>query len=161
RALAHRLVADELAMPQLAGSLAERYPDEPFRQRLGFIAERLRHTRVRLLGERRGATTAGYATPDELVAELVELQEALVEVGLARSAWGEVQDFVWQVRTFGFHLASLEVRQHAAVHRRVLSGAAAGTPGRDEVLETFRSMARVQRQLGAAALSRYVISFTT
>ncbi|HTK45113.1 MAG TPA: phosphoenolpyruvate carboxylase, partial [Patescibacteria group bacterium] len=166
-ALAHRLVADELAMPQLAALLTERYPDEPFRQRLGFIAERLRHTRVRLLGERRGATTAGYATPDELVAELVELQEALVEVGLARSAWGEVQDFVWQVRTFGFHLASLEVRQHAAIHRQALADGAPGppggarSPGRDEVLETFRSIGRIQGQLGPVALSRYVISFTT
>jgi len=162
RTLAHRLVADELAMPQLAASLQERYPDEPFRQRLGFIAERLRHTRIRLLGERRGATTAGYATPDEVIDELVELQQALVEVGLARSAWGEVQDLVWQVRTFGFHLASLEVRQHAAVHRRVLSAPDAGqVPARDEVLETFRSIGRIQGQLGPAALSRYVVSFTT
>jgi len=161
-ALAHRLVADELAMPQLATSLAERYPDEPFRQRLGFIAERLRHTRVRVLGERRGATTGGYSTPDELIDELAELQQALVEVGLARSAWGEVQDLVWQVRTFGFHLASLEVRQHAAVHRRVLADPGDGqAPGREEVLETFRSMARIQRQLGPAALSRYVVSFTS
>ena len=164
-ALAHRLVADELAMPQLAASLAERYPDEPFRQRLGFIAERIRHTRVRVLGERRGATTGGYATPDEVIEELAELQQALVDVGLARSAWGEVQDLVWQIRTFGFHLASLEVRQHAAVHRRVLAGDGGGgggqVPARDEVLETFRSMARIQRQLGTAALSRYVISFTT
>ena len=163
RALAHRLVADELAMSQLAASLQERYPDEPFRQRLGFIAERLRHTRVRLLGERRGATTAGYANPQELLDELAELQLALVDVGLARSAWGEVQDLAWQIRTFGFHLASLEVRQHAAVHRRVLSGSAppGAAPTRDEVLETFRSMARIQRQLGPAALTRYVISFTT
>jgi phosphoenolpyruvate carboxylase len=166
-ALAHRLVTDELAMPQLATSLAGRYPDEPFRQRLGFMAERLRHTRVRLLGERRGATTAGYANPDEVLAELLELQAALVEVGLARSAWGDVQDFAWQIRTFGFHLASLEVRQHAAVHRRALAPAdrdattPAGGPGRDEVLETFRSIGRIQGQLGPAALSRYVISFTT
>jgi phosphoenolpyruvate carboxylase len=160
--LAHRLVADELAMPQLARSLAERYPDEPFRQRFAFIAERLRHTRVRLLGERRGATTGGYATPAELLDELAEVQEALVGVGLARSAWGDVHDLVWQVRTFGFHLASLEVRQHAAVQRRVLSGQDEGElPGRDEVLDTFRSMARIQDQLGAAAASRYIVSFTT
>jgi len=162
RALAHRLVADELAMPQLAHSLAERYPDEPFRQRLGFIAERIRHTRVRLLGERRGATTAGYASPDELLAELAEVQQALVDIGLARSAWGDVQDLAWQVQTFGFHLASLEVRQHAAVHRRVLAAQEDGQPpGREEVLETFRSIARIQGQLGPAALSRYIVSFTT
>jgi phosphoenolpyruvate carboxylase len=162
RALAHRLVTDALAMPQLADSLAERYPDEPFRQRLGFVAERLRHTRIRLLGERRGATTAGYATPEEVLHELEEVQQALVDVGLARSAWGDVQDLVWQVQTFGFHLASLEVRQHAAVHRRVLAGSETSErPARDEVLETFRSMARVQGLVGPAAASRYVVSFTT
>lgn len=163
-ALAHRLVADELAMPDLARSLAERFPDEPFRQRLGFIAERLRHTRVRLLGERRGATTPGYASAAELADELLEIQQSLVAIGLARSAWGDVQDFVWQVQTFGFHLASLEIRQHAAVHRRALAAAAdtdgGGVPSRAEVLETFRSMARLQRQHGPAAVSRYIVSFT-
>ena len=163
RALSARLAADTFAMPKLAASLTERFPDEPFRQRLGFVAERLRHTRVRLLGERRGATTPGYASPDELLDELGEIQVALAEIGLARSAWGDVHDFVWQVETFGFHLASLEVRQHAAVHRRALAGnggAVDGPPDRDEVLETFRAIARIQRDFGTAALSRYVISFT-
>lgn len=176
-ALAHRLVNDELAMPGLARSLSDRFPDEPLRQRLGFIAERIRHTRVRLLGERRGATTSGYASPGELLDELAELQRALVEVGLARSAWGDVQDFVWQVETFGFHLANLEVRQHAAVHRRALSagadgegsGAAGATratgaaaaPGRAEVLATFGAMARLQQAFGPEAISRYVVSFTS
>ena len=163
RVLAHRLTEDELAMPQLARSLAERFPDEPFRQRLGFVAERLRHTRIRLLGERRGATTAGYLSPAEVLGELREIQDALVDVGLARSAWGDVHDFAWQVETFGFHLANLEVRQHAAVHRRVLGGFAeqGAIPGREEVLATFRSMARIQREFGQAALSRYVVSFTS
>ena len=165
RALAHRLIEDALAMPELARSLAERFPDEPFRQRLGFVAEQLRHTRVRLLGERRGATTAGYANPEAVLVELREIQEALVDVGLARSAWGDVHDFVWQVETFGFHLANLEVRQHAAVHRRALAEPGGNTddggpPNREEVLETFRSIARVQRAFGPAALSRYIVSFT-
>src|SRR5262245_52277512 len=146
RALAARLAADAFVMPKLAASLTERFPDEPFRQRFGFIADRLRHTRVRLLGERRGATTAGYAAPEELLDELREIQAALVDVRLARSAWGDVHDFAWQVETFGFHLASLEVRQHAAVHRRALAGnadAVAGPPDRAEVLETFRAIARL------------------
>ena len=162
-ALTARLAADAFAMPRLAASLTERFPDEPFRQRLGFVAERLRHTRVRLLGERRGATTAGYANPGELLDELREIQAALVDIRLARSAWGDVHDFVWQVETFGFHLASMEVRQHAAVHRRALAGGAgeaAEPPDREEVLETFRAIRRIQRDFGVASLSRYVISFT-
>ena len=166
--LVHRLIADELAMPDLARSLAERFPDEPFRQRFGFIAERLRHTRVRLLGERRGATTPGYSGPVELLGELAEVQGALAEAGLPRAAWGEVHDFLWQVKTFGFHLAALEVRQHAAVHQRALTsrnGGGGGTdearPAREEVLETFRAMARMQRQFGPEAVARYVVSFTS
>jgi len=167
-ALVHRLIADELAMPDLARSLAERFPGEPFRQRLGFSAERLRHTRVRVLGERRGATTPGYSGPAELLDELAEVQRALAEAGLPRAAWGEVHDFLWQVQTFGFHLATLEVRQHAAVHRRALASrdgegidSAEARPRREEVLETFRAMARTQRQFGPEAVARYVVSFTS
>ena len=166
-ALRRRLEADARAMPELAGSLRERFPDEPFRQRFGFIAERLRLTRARLTQERRGggrqADARSYAGPEALLSELAEVQGWLVELGLGRSAWGDVHDFAWQVETFGFHLAELEVRQHAAVHRRALAGPDGdgdGTPARSEVLETFRSMARLQRDFGAAAVSRYVVSFT-
>jgi phosphoenolpyruvate carboxylase len=164
-ALRRRLEADAQAMPELAGSLRERFPDEPFRQRFGFIAERLRLTRARLTRERgRGVPQGGargYADPDALLSELAEIQGWLVDVGLARSAWGDVHDFAWQVETFGFHLAELEVRQHAAVHRRALAGNDGdGAPATSEVLETFRSMAHLQRDFGAGAVSRYVVSFT-
>ena len=163
--LRRRLEAEAQAMPELAGSLRERFPDEPFRQSFGFIAERLRLTRERLTRQRPGGgprpRAHGYAGPDALLSELVDVQAWLVEVGLARSAWGDVHDFAWQVETFGFHLAELEVRQHAAVHRRALAGTDGdGAPARSEVLETFRSMARVQRDFGAGAVSRYIVSFT-
>jgi phosphoenolpyruvate carboxylase len=164
-ALRGRLDADAQAMPELARALRERFPDEPFRQRFGFVAERLRLTRRNLTGEQRGGGPGpgahGYAGPDALLFELAEIQAWLVEVGLGRAAWGDVHDFAWQVETFGFHLAELEVRQHAAVHRRALAGAdAEGEPGRSEVLETLRSMARLQRDFGPSAISRYVVSFT-
>ena len=167
RALAHRLVADELAMPQLAGPWPERYPDEPFRQRLGFIAERLRHTRG-AAARRAARRDDGGRTPLRTSSSpsSLELQEALVEVGLARSAWGEVQDFIWQVR----HLRLPPRQPRGPAARR---GPPAGArrrwirptrppgrvPGRDEVLETFRSMARIQRPARAGralALRRLV-----
>jgi phosphoenolpyruvate carboxylase len=166
-ALVGRLAADADIFPDLARSLLERFPDEPFRQRLGFIAQRLRRTRARLVGQSPGSVgaTTGYANAAALVAELRELQGALVEARLPRSAWGEVQDFVWQVETFGFHLANLEVRQHASVHRRALAspagrGSAAEPPSRAEVLETFRTIGRAQAAFGPEAISRYVVSFT-
>ncbi len=82
----------------------------------------------------------GYGSPAELLIDLRRIQEALVAGGAGRVAWGDVQDFAWQVQTFGFHLAELEVRQHSEVHAaavRVLreqdngEGSARGGPGHD------------------------------
>ena len=163
--LRRRLDADARAMPDLARSLRERFPDEPFRQRFGFIAERLRQTRARLTGEhgtgRRRGNARGFDDPAQLVSDLADIQRGRVDVGLARTAGGDVHDFIWQVETFGFHLAGLEVRQHAAIHRRALAGSDGdGLPDRAEVLETFRVMARLQRDFGPSAVSRYIVSFT-
>ena len=87
-----------------------------------------------------------------------------------------MQDFRWQIETFGFHLASLEVRQHAAVHRAAVArlrhgasdGASAAQGSRpiadgvsfSEVLETFRAIGRIQEHFGEAACHRFVVSFT-
>jgi phosphoenolpyruvate carboxylase len=171
-ALVGRLAADAEMFPDLARSLAGRFPDEPFRQRLGFIAQRLRRTRGRLVGPSPGLVNATTAYPNvaALVSELRELQGALVDAGLPRSAWGEVQDLVWQVETFGFHLANLEVRQHASVHRRAIGARSERpsdaespsreSPSRAEVLETFRTIRRAQDAFGPESISRYIVSFT-
>ena len=149
--------------------LRRRFPEEPYRQRLGAIAERLRRTRAALTGET-GPRTGGYAGAEVLDAELASLQHALVADGLGRVAWGEVAELRWQLATFGFHLASLEVRQHAAVHRAALDALGRGADPDvevaagvtlDEVLATFRAIARLQDRFGIEACRRYVISFTT
>src|SRR4029077_20212967 len=87
-----------------------RSPREPYRQRFGFIAERLRRTRSSLVGEP-APLTGRYASAAGLGAEVVEVQDALLVDGLDRVAWGEVAELRWQLGTFGFHLAELEVRQ--------------------------------------------------
>jgi phosphoenolpyruvate carboxylase len=168
RALATRLARDAEALPETDRQLRRRFPDEPYRQRFGFIAERLRRTRAGLTGEA-APLTGRYSGPDELDAELAELQAALVADGLGRVAWGEVQDLRWQLATFGFHLASLEVRQHAAVHRAALEALVRGDTASaevsagvtlDEVLATFRAIGEAQARYGEAAAHRYVVSFT-
>jgi phosphoenolpyruvate carboxylase len=167
RALASRLARDAELLPDLDRQLRRRYPDEPYRQRFGFIAERLRRTRAHLTGQA-APLTGRYGGPDELDAELAEVQEALVADGLERVAWGEVADLRWQLATFGFHLAALEVRQHSAVHRATEEAIAAGTLEREvvpgvtagEVVETLRTVAAAQARFGRGAAGRYVISFT-
>ncbi|HET7703040.1 MAG TPA: phosphoenolpyruvate carboxylase [Candidatus Limnocylindrales bacterium] len=167
RPLAGRLARDAELLPDLDRQLRRRYPDEPYRQRFAFIAERLRRTRAHLTGQA-APLTGRYADAAELDAELDEVQAALVGDGLERVAWGEVADLRWQLATFGFHLAGLEVRQHSAVHRATEAALADGEPGREvaagvtaaEVVETLRTVAAAQARLGPDAAGRYVISFT-
>ncbi|HYX10882.1 MAG TPA: phosphoenolpyruvate carboxylase, partial [Candidatus Acidoferrum sp.] len=167
RGLASRLARDAELLPDLDRQLRRRYPDEPYRQRFGFVAERLRRTRAHLTGQA-APLTGRYAGPEELDVELAEIQDALVADGLPRVAWGEVADLRWQLATFGFHLAALEVRQHSTVHRAAEGAIAAGLADRevvpgvaaDEVIETLRIVAAAQARYGEGAAGRYVISFT-
>jgi phosphoenolpyruvate carboxylase len=168
-ALLSRLWRDAEEVPDLDRQLRRRFPGEPYRRRIGFMAERLRRTRNWLTGSP-GSQAARYEGPEALLAELDELQAALVEAGLGRVAWGGLQELRWQVETFGFHLASLEVRQHSGVHRAALAALGEGAGGDrevapgvtlEEVLDTFRAIARIQNRFGPAGAHRYVISFTT
>ncbi len=168
-ALEHRLVADGEVLPETMRQLRRRFPEEPFRQRFGAIAERLRRTRAALTGT--VAPLVGrYGSASDLLVELAELGDALAADRLGRVAWGELQDYRWQVETFGFHLAELEVRQHSQVHEAALAAirrgdldadlAAAPGVSAGEVLATFRAIADAQRRFGPEAAGRYVVSFT-
>jgi phosphoenolpyruvate carboxylase len=174
-ALVAQLAEDARLLPDTDRQLKGRFPDEPYRQRFGFIAERLRRTREVLTsdGSRAGAAASAdpgaYRSAEELDAELAEIQEGLVADRLDRIAWGEVQAFRWQVGTFGFHLASLEIRQHATVHRAArIAIANRAEPGEfiaagvslGEVLETFRTIRAIQTRYGEPAAHRVVVSFT-
>jgi phosphoenolpyruvate carboxylase len=168
RSLASRLGRDAETLSDVDRTLRRRFPDEPYRRRFGFVGERLRRTRGHLTGAA-VPTTGRYESAAELDAELAELQDALVADGLARVAWGDVQDLRWQLQTFGFHLASLEVRQHATVHRAALAAARRGDPedtevaagvSLGEVLATFRAIATLQARFGVEAVHRFVLSFT-
>ena len=175
---------DTAAFPGPAAAIATRWPDEPYLQKLLLAAERLAATRAALLGGGPpGRPGRGYRDAGEFLADVRLVQASLAAAGAARLAYGELQHLAWQAETFGFHLASLEVRQHAAVHAQALAELAPGAPGdaaaldrlavegwgpvgvpRDgvaaEVLETLRVMAELQARYGADACRRYVVSFS-
>jgi phosphoenolpyruvate carboxylase len=152
-----RILTDaEAAQPELFAELSERSPNEPHRIALLYAAARVAATR------RRDADL-GYANADELLEELRTVQASLVQSGAPRQAYGELQSLVWQVESFGFHLAELEIRQHSAVHRTALEEVRAGgelSERTQEVLATIRVMAQIQARFGADACRRYVVSFT-
>src|SRR5206468_6634920 len=129
-ALAVSLAADVADLPAAAAAIRKRAPGEPHRQKLLLAVERLTATRAVLTGA--GDAAAGaYPGPDAFVADLRLVQASLVAAGAARLAYGELQHLVWQVETFGFHLASLEVRQHASVHAEAVRELAGATVADD------------------------------
>jgi phosphoenolpyruvate carboxylase len=167
--LRRALAAASAAHPELLAEIVARSPQEPYRTYLLYAAQRLAATRDR-------HADLAYPGPGEYLADLRLVQESLAEAGAGQQAFGELQNLIWQAETFGFHLAGLEVRQHSAVHARVLDELrAAGPPetleaglppgGRwsaetEEVLATFRAVAWVQDRFGPQACHRYVVSFT-
>lgn len=141
--------------PDLAGRIGLRSPQETHRRVLLFISARIEATR-------RG-DALGYSSPDVLLDELRTIQLSLRDAGAHRAAYGELQGLIWQVETFGFHLAELEVRQHSQVHRNALAEVRAGgelSPMTVEVLEVFRTIASLQKRYGHRAAARYIVSFT-
>jgi len=156
-ALRRALSAASAAHPELMAEITARSPGEPYRAYLLYAAERLTATRTR-------NADLDYGSPAEFVADLRLVQASLASAGAARQAYGELQHLIWQAETFGFHLASLEVRQHSAVHASALAELRAGgelSPMTLEVLETIRVIGWIQNRFGFAACHRYVISFTT
>ncbi|MEU6038699.1 phosphoenolpyruvate carboxylase [Actinomadura sp. NPDC047616] len=155
-ALRDRLAAARTAHPGRFAEIAKRSPDEPHRQFLLYAAERLAATRER-------DADLAYGSPEELLSDLRVVQDSLAEAGAVRQAYGRVQDLVWQVETFGFHLAELEIRQHSGVHEQALAEVRAGGPlseMTEEVLDTLRVVAWIQSRFGDRACHRYIVSFT-
>jgi phosphoenolpyruvate carboxylase len=154
--LRRRLAAFRAADRTRFAELEKRSPSEPHRQFLMHVADRIRATRV-------GDARRGFGTAEELRSDLLSAQASLAAAGALRLAYGELQHLIWQVETFGFHLAELEVRQHSLVHAAALAEVRSGarrSAATRQVLDTMGAIAALQARFGPAACMRYVVSFT-
>jgi phosphoenolpyruvate carboxylase len=160
RALRRALSRSATALPEVAAELERKLSDAPHRRFLGLAAHRLAATRV--------GGSGGYDRPRGFRDDIDLLQRSLAAAGAARLAYGELQHLRWQVETFGFHLAAMEVRQHSSVLASALaevtaaSGerAARPSPSTREVLATFRAIADIQQRYGTEACDHVIVSFT-
>ncbi|MFT9100025.1 MAG: phosphoenolpyruvate carboxylase, partial [Zymomonas mobilis subsp. pomaceae] len=94
--------------------------DEPYRRALNGIYDRVAAT-YRLIAGRNPSRpplreAAPYKRPHELIADLKTLAN-----GLGSLAKGSFQALIRSVETFGFHLATLDLRQNSQVHERVVN----------------------------------------
>ncbi|MFC3578778.1 phosphoenolpyruvate carboxylase [Sphingomonas hylomeconis] len=117
--------AEVRALAEASGDTAASRSDEPYRRALSGIYARLAATHLALTGKPapRPATLKGepYPDPQAFRADLVIIARALRHDGGALASSGALGRLIRAVETFGFHLATLDLRQNSAVHERVVA----------------------------------------
>src|SRR5271156_621602 len=160
-------------------AFGERYEYESYRRFLSCV-------RVRLAGVGNSlsdgyapvsldATLTGlpaYKSAQEFLDDLQLVHASLVENRGPRLAQALIVPLLLEVRTYGLHLQTLDIRQHARLHTAALEEASAGkcdparassvpaplTPASADVIETFRTIAELKTSSAPEAIRHYVIS---
>ncbi|GGO95656.1 phosphoenolpyruvate carboxylase [Stakelama pacifica] len=115
-----------LALAEASGDDSLSREDEPYRRAIGGIYARLSATHEKLTGKKPPLPSQlsgePYADPGELRADLVTLARGLAaNSGSSLPSGGALGRLIRAVETFGFHLATLDMRQNSAVHERVVA----------------------------------------
>ena len=175
-AVCARIEDYRLRLPKAAARLKPRHADMPYRTLLALMAARLVATEQEKLN--------GYRDAEEFIADLQLIRASLHAHGGDRAGGFALQRVLWRAKSFGFHLATLDVRQDSGVHAEAI-GAAIGdaqfavrpvgervgllerilssTPGAaggGETLAVFRTLAGARRQYGPNALGPYIVSMS-
>ncbi len=112
-ALAQRIDAYAVMLPAAQALTPARHDRMPYRVFFGQIGERLKATYE--------ARPNGYQTSEELLADVLLAADSLVAHRGRNAGYFLVRRFLRRVRTFGFHLAALDVLQQARVHDEVIA----------------------------------------
>ena len=171
-----RRLAEYLDLLRASGhtAFAERFPHEAVRLAIACITLRLGGTPPvsmhRNLALAETARLPAYANALEVLDDLQRLRASLADNHGQRLAELYLDPLILAVRTFGLHLHTLDVRQHARVHgaavdeisawsceERTLQLPPAPSPQTQEVLSTLREIATLKAQ-EPGAIAQYVIS---
>ncbi len=140
---------------------------ELYRHFLEFLIARLRFTRKSSKHEH------AYKSPQQFEEDLGIIRDSLAANHGLRLA-DLVSPLLLKLRTFGFHLHELDIRQHASVQSQALAelASAAKLPARAtqlppelsapsaELLKTFRAIAELKKTHSPEAIRNFVISNT-
>ncbi|MBA3880087.1 MAG: phosphoenolpyruvate carboxylase [Sphingobium sp.] len=164
---AHADVSAEVqALADASGDLAEARADEPYRRALSGIYARLAATHLALTGKpaARPSALAGaaYPTCDAFRGDLIAIAHGLAaERGGALASAGALGRLIRAVETFGFHLATLDMRQNSAVHERVVADLLRGAGGEADyaALDEGARIALLRRELASPRplVSRFAV----
>lgn len=165
--------------PQAAHAVPARHRRLPYRVFLRLVAARLQATY--------DDAAYPYESPEEFIAD-IELVADSLRANLGHNAGVFiVKRLLRRAHTFGFHMATLDIRQHALVHRRVIgeslgdeswleASSEARTARLNEAFErrespigplssearktlaVFQTIAQIRRKYGQHALGPYIVS---
>ena len=157
--LSESLVSISQALKKLAATgeqISVHQKDEPYRIALTTCFARLAATRRELLGKGPARAprfeAAPYPKSEDLAADLDTIAISLSENGDADLAQGRLLNLRESVAAYGFHLATMDVRQNSDVHERAVAELleTAGTAG------DYLAMGETARTSTAA---RRIVSF--
>ena len=131
---------------------------ESYRRFLSYMFHKLQQSRDAV------DAPAAYPSATEFENDLLLVRNSLQANRGERLARTFVDSLLRKLRTFGFHLHTLDIRQHARVHAHAIEELGSN-PDRStnsaesrELLETFRTVAKLKRMYPAHSIRHYVIS---
>ncbi|MDJ0923296.1 MAG: phosphoenolpyruvate carboxylase [Acidimicrobiia bacterium] len=119
--LAASLEADAVALPQVHQRFSRLSAGEAYRQKCAFIHQRLLNTRLRIADGSSHQPGLEYADAGDLLAELAVMYRSLQSARGSLIADGMLRRLMRRVAAFGFHLATMDVREHATKHHGSLA----------------------------------------
>lgn len=122
-ALLESVEQDRQLVPGTELDVLERFGQEPYRQKLIMMFRRLRATRElnqQPWNEDRKHPRA-YQNSEEFLHDLKLIRDSLEHNQGSRLVEGKLDRLIRTVEIFGFHLATLDIRQHARHHRRTVA----------------------------------------
>ncbi len=163
-----QLEGDADSAGSLAATLSERFQFERLRLLIVCVMARLGFTAALALPSVTPRLPL-YTRATDLLEDLTILRDSLLANKGERLSALLVDPLLLEVRTYGLHLQTLDIRQHARVHSAALEELAHFQEGTTvlpaplstqtaEVLATFRAIADLKRSFPPEAIRHYIIS---
>jgi phosphoenolpyruvate carboxylase len=131
---------------------------ESYRRFLSYMFHRLQRSRQSI------DAPAAYASAAEFGQDVLLVKKSLETNRGGRLVRTYVNSLLRKLGKFGFHLHTLDIRQHARVHAEAVAELGPGLDGEakadgsKELLETFRTIAELKRTYPANSIRHYIIS---
>jgi phosphoenolpyruvate carboxylase len=115
------IARDLESLPDLDPRVRRINADEPYRLKGRCVQVRLAHTRERIAAGAAHRPGHDYLGSAELLEDLRMMRDSLATHRASLAAHGRMDRLIRTVATFGLHLATLDVREHADAHHHALA----------------------------------------